>query len=104
MADETARAVEDGAEVVIHDVPLLFENGLQGLYSSTVLVYTTPETQLRRLVEERGLTSDRALKMLAAQMPIDEKRSLADFVIDNGGTREETRGQVEGAWARVRSL
>ena len=104
MADETARAVEGGAEVVIQDVPLLFENGLQGLYSSTVLVYTTPETQLRRLVEERGLTSDRALKMLAAQMPIDEKRSLADFVIDNGGTREETRGQVERAWARVRSL
>jgi dephospho-CoA kinase len=104
MADRTAQAVEDGAEVVIQDVPLLFENGLQGLYSSTVLVYAMPETQLRRLVEERGLTSDRALKMLDAQMPIDEKRALADFVIDNEGTREETRRQVQEVWTKVRSL
>jgi len=104
MADRTAQAVEDGAEVVIQDVPLLFENGLQGLYSSTVLVYATAETQLRRLVEQRGLTSDRALKMLAAQMPIQEKRSLADIVIDNNGTRDETRDQVDKAWTRVRSL
>ncbi len=104
MADRTAQAVEDGAEVVIQDVPLLFENGLQGLYSSTVLVYATAETQLRRLVEQRGLTSDRALKMLAAQMPIQEKRSLADFIIDNNGTPDETRDQVDKAWTRVRSL
>ena len=104
MADQTAQAVEAGAEVVFQDVPLLFENGLQGLYSSTVLVYATPEMQLRRLVEQRGLASDRALKMLAAQMPIDEKRSLADFVIDNNGTRDETRDQVEEVWTRVRSL
>jgi dephospho-CoA kinase len=104
MADRTAQAVVDGADVVIQDVPLLFENGLQGLYSSTVLVYTTPETQIRRLIEERGLASDRALKMLAAQMPIDEKRSLADFVIDNNGTRDESRVQVEEVWSRVRPL
>jgi len=104
MADQTAQAVEAGAEVVFQDVPLLFENGLQGLYSSTVLVYATPETQLRRLVDQRGVTPDRALKMLAAQMPIDEKRALADFVIDNNGTRDETRDQVEEVWTRVRSL
>ena len=104
MADKTAHAVEDGAEVVIQDVPLLFENGLQGLYSSTVLVYARPQTQLQRLVEQRGLTPDRALKMLAAQMPIEEKRSLADFVIDNDGTRNETRRQVDEVWTRVQSL
>jgi dephospho-CoA kinase len=104
MAEKTAQAVEDGAEVVIQDVPLLFENGLQGLYSSTVLVYARRQTQLQRLVEQRGLTPDRALKMLAAQMPIEEKRLLADFVIDNDGTRDETRRQVDEVWTRVRSL
>ncbi len=104
MADRTAQVVEEGAEVVIQDVPLLFENGLQGLFSSTVLVYATPETQVRRLVQQRGLTSDRALKILTAQMPIDEKRSLAGFVIDNEGTRDETRDQVEEVWTKVRSL
>jgi len=104
MAERTAEAVDGGAEVVIQDVPLLFENGLQGLFSSTILVFADAETQLSRLTEERGLSLERARSMLASQMPIDEKRALADHIIDNGGTRDETRRQVEELWARVRSL
>jgi dephospho-CoA kinase len=102
MAERTAEAVEGGAEVVVQDVPLLFENGLQGLFSGTVLVYARPAIQVRRLIEERGLSAARADAMLAAQMPIDEKRPLADFVIDNNGSLDETRRQVEEVWARVR--
>jgi dephospho-CoA kinase len=104
MSARTAEAVERGAEVVVQDVPLLFENGLQDLFSSTVLVYARPKTQVERLVVQRGLSSDRAGAMLAAQMPIDEKRPLATFVIDNEDGIEETRRQVEEVWARVRSL
>ena len=104
MAERTAQAVEDGAEVVIQDVPLLFENGLQGLYSATVLVYASPQNQVRRLVEQRGIAVDRARAMLTAQMPIADKRALADFVVDNDGTREETRRQVGEVWSKVRSL
>lgn len=104
MAERTAEAVERGAEVVMQDVPLLFENGLQGLYSSTVLVYALPETQLARLVELRGFAPERAQSMLAAQMPIDDKRLLADYVIENEGALDLTRRQVEDVWARVRSL
>lgn len=104
MAERTTEAVERGADVVIHDVPLLFENGLQGLYSKTVLVYARPETQLARLVAERGLSLARANSMLAAQMPIGDKRPLADYVIDNDGSFEDTRRQVNEVWSRVRSL
>lgn len=104
MAERTAEAVEGGAEIVIQDVPLLFENGLQGLYSETVLVYAPAETQIARLVEERGISRARAQAMLAAQMPIDDKKPLADFVIDNDGSLDETRRQVEEVWARVRPL
>jgi dephospho-CoA kinase len=104
MTMRTAEAVERGAQVVIQDVPLLFENGLQDLFSSTVLVYARPQTQVHRLVEQRGLSRDRAASMLAAQMPIDEKRPLATFVIDNDGSLKETRSQVEEVWTRVRSL
>ena len=104
MAERTAEAVERGAEVVIQDVPLLFENGLQGLYSSTVLVYARPETQLARLVELRGFAPERAQSMVAAQMPIDDKRLLADYVIENEGSVDLTRRQVEDVWASVRSL
>jgi dephospho-CoA kinase len=102
MAERTAEAVDGGADVVVQDVPLLFENGLQGLFSGTVLVYARPAIQVRRLIEERGLSAARADAILAAQMPIDEKRPLADFVIDNNGSLDETRRQVEEVWARVR--
>ena len=102
MAARTVEAVDQGADVVIQDVPLLFENDLQGLFSSTVLVYARPETQRARMVEGRGLARDRANSILASQMPIDEKRVLANFVIDNNGTREQTRAQVQKIWEQVR--
>jgi dephospho-CoA kinase len=104
MAARTAEAVEQGADVVMQDVPLLFENRLQALFNATVLVYARPATQVARLMGERRLSEERARSMLAAQLPIDDKRTLADFVIDNDGPLDETRRQVEEVWARVRSL
>jgi dephospho-CoA kinase len=101
MAERTREAAERGAEVVIQDVPLLYENGLEDLFSSVVLVYVPPEMQLERLVEGRGLDLDRARAMIAAQMPIDEKRRRAHHVIDNSGSRDETRRQVEEMWAQM---
>ncbi|HLZ94891.1 MAG TPA: dephospho-CoA kinase [Candidatus Dormibacteraeota bacterium] len=101
MAERTRDAFEQGAEIVVQDVPLLYENGLEDLFSSIVLVYAPPDVQLRRLVGERGLPEDRARAMIAAQMPIDEKRRRAHHVIDNAGTRDETRRQVEEMWAQM---
>lgn len=101
MAERTREAAERGAQVVIQDVPLLYENGLEDLFSSVVLVYVPPDVQLERLVEGRGLDAERARAMIAAQMPIDEKRRRAHHVIDNSGTKEETRRQVEEMWAQM---
>lgn len=101
MAERTAELVERGAKVVVQDVPLLFENGLEGLFSSVVLVYAPPPVQLARLIEDRGLSPDRAKSMIAAQMPIEEKRARAQHVIDNSGSREETRAQVEQVWSKL---
>ncbi len=98
MAERTAEADRDGAEVVIHDVPLLFENGLEGLYSNVVLVYAPERVQIKRLVEGRGISEDRARAIIAAQLPIDEKRGRAQRVIDNSGSREVTRAQVNRVW------
>lgn len=103
MAERTVEAFEAGADIVVQDVPLLFENNLQGLFSKTVLVYARPETQVARLVA-RGVPRARADGMLASQMPIDAKKPLADFVIDNDGSRAETRRQVEEVWANLRAL
>ena len=101
MAERTREAAERGAEVVIQDVPLLYENGLEHLFSSVVLVYVPEEVQVERLVEGRGLDEERARAMIAAQTPIDEKRRRAHHVIDNSGSREETRRQVEEIWAQI---
>jgi len=99
MAARTAEAVEVGAEIVVHDVPLLFENGLERLYSTSVLVYVPEPVQVERLVSGRGLSGDRARAMIASQMPIERKRDIAHHVIDNSGTREETREQVDRLWS-----
>jgi dephospho-CoA kinase len=101
MAAKTAEAALRGARVVVQVVPLLFENGLERLFSTIVLVYVPEELQLDRLVRGRGLTQERARAMIAAQMPIDEKRRQAHHVIDNSGSIERTRIQVDQLWAQL---
>ena len=101
MAARTAEAVERGDEIVIQDVPLLFENGLEGLFSSVLLVYAPEDVQLERLVQGRGVPRDRARAMIAAQLSIEEKRRRAHHIVDNSGTVEQTRNQVEEVWAQM---
>jgi len=101
MVRRTAEAAERDVDVVIQDVPLLYENGLEGLFNSVVLVYVPEEVQLERLTEGRGIDAGRARSIIAAQMPIEKKRDLAHHVIDNSGTVEQTRAQVEEVWAQI---
>jgi dephospho-CoA kinase len=103
MAKRTAAAVEQGADVVVQDVPLLFENSLEKLFSSVVLVYVPEELQVERLVAGRGFTPERARAVIAAQMPIEAKRGLAQHVINNSGTLEDTRAQVTAIWKQLQS-
>ncbi len=101
MAQRTAEAAERGAEVVVQDVPLLFENGLERLFSTVVLVYAPEDVQVERLVSGRGFTPERARAMIAAQMPIENKRGLAHHVINNSGAREDTLAQVRAVWKQL---
>ncbi|MEP7105857.1 MAG: dephospho-CoA kinase [Chloroflexota bacterium] len=100
MMQRTAEAADRGATMVVHDVPLLYENQRQGLFERVLLVYAPDEVALRRLLE-RGLSEEQARARIRAQMPIDEKRRLADHVIDNSDGREETRRQVAVVWKQV---
>jgi dephospho-CoA kinase len=101
MAARTAEAIERGAEVVVQDVPLLFENGLERLFPTVILVWVPEAVQVKRLVGSRGYTAERAREVIAAQMPIDEKRARAQHVIDNSGTTEMTREQAERIWEEL---
>ena len=100
MATRLAEAAERGVEVVVQDIPLLFENKLEGLFSSTVLVYLPAELQVERLVG-RGMAEPDARARIANQLPIEEKRARATYVIDNSGTREATRAQTEKVWSEI---
>ncbi|MEV6023221.1 dephospho-CoA kinase [Streptomyces sp. NPDC052036] len=93
---ETA-ASEDA--VVVHDVPLLTENGLAPLYDVVVVVDASPGTQLDRLVRLRGMTEGDARARMAAQAPREKRREIADIVIDNDVPLEELRRRVGEVWA-----
>lgn len=80
--------------VVIWDAALLVEGGGVAKMDRVVVVYADPETERRRLMERDGLSDADARARIASQMPVAEKAKLADHVIDNSGTREETERQV----------
>lgn len=96
--EEAERLYPD--KLVIGDVPLLYESGMEGLFQEIVVVYADPVVQLERLVARNGLTPEEALLRINAQLPMELKRKRADAVIDNSGTPEETRSQVEQYWRR----
>ncbi|XP_048372823.1 dephospho-CoA kinase domain-containing protein [Sphaerodactylus townsendi] len=84
-----------GYRYVILDIPLLFETiKMTRFMKLTVLVYCDPQTQLSRLMHRNGLTRAEAEARVAAQLPLDQKIKLADRVIDNSGSEEDTKRQV----------
>lgn len=84
--------------VVVHDVPLLTENGLASLYDLVVVVDAAPETQLDRLVRLRGMSEADARARMAAQATREQRREIADLVIDNDGPLQELEPQVRKVW------
>ena len=91
----------DPEAIIQAAVPLLMELNLQSLFDKVLVVYITPAQQLERLTARDGITAEEAARILATQLPIDDKIGSADYVIDNGGTLEETRQQVEMLWRRL---
>ncbi|QNE78013.1 dephospho-CoA kinase [Streptomyces finlayi] len=97
---ELERAAGPGS-VVVHDVPLLTENGLAPLYDLVVVVDASPETQLDRLVRLRGMTEPDARARMAAQATREQRRAVADLVIDNDGPLEALEPQVRKVWSQL---
>ena len=100
-AELVAAAEADGAPVLVHDIPLLVENGLTGLYDVVVVVAASPATQLDRLMRLRGMTEPDARARIAAQRPLADKVAAATHVIDNDGPVEELEPQVRQVWAEL---
>jgi len=86
--------------LVVVEVPLLYESGLQAMFDEVMVVYVPRDMQLARLQEREGLSLEQAEKRLNAQLPIEDKKKWADVVIDNSGTLEQTERQVDEYWKR----
>jgi dephospho-CoA kinase len=95
---ELERAAAEDA-VVVHDVPLLTENGLAPLYDLVIVVDASPETQLDRLVGRRGMTAEDARARMAAQATREQRREIADIVIDNDVPLDELERRVKDVWS-----
>lgn len=93
---EQLRALaEEGRELVVHDVPLLAENGLEVAYDDVVVVDASEELRLRRLVEERGMAADEARARMAAQASRQERLAVATHVIHNEGSLAELDARID---------
>jgi dephospho-CoA kinase len=103
MREEAEAAERNGAAIVFMDIPLLFESKLQHMVDKIVVVYAPASVQLARMIERDELDEEQAHKRLRAQWPIEQKKRLADFLIDNTGTREETERQVERLLAELKA-
>ncbi|MFJ7154902.1 dephospho-CoA kinase [Streptomyces sp. NPDC101118] len=84
--------------IVVHDVPLLTENGLAPLYDLVVVVDASPETQLARLTALRGMAEEEARARMAAQAGREQRLAVATLVIDNDGPLEALEPQVRKVW------
>ena len=86
--------IEKGEKIIVLDIPLLFESKQTHLVEKVILVYVDRDVQLKRLMERNGLSMEEAEARINSQMPLSEKISLADAVINNNGTIEETKAQL----------
>lgn len=98
---EEDAARRDGARIIVNEIPLLFERGMEREFDAVVLVDSPEETRVRRLVHVRGLDEAEARRMVAAQMPASRKRAAADLVIENDGTIGDLERRAEAAWREL---
>ncbi|MER5870135.1 dephospho-CoA kinase [Streptomyces sp. NPDC002044] len=87
--------------IVVHDVPLLTENGLAPLYDLVVVVDASPQTQLSRLVALRAMAQEEARARMAAQATREQRLAVATLVIDNDGPLEALEPQVRKVWEEL---
>lgn len=94
---------EGATPVVFLDMPLLYEVKYDSYVDEVWLVYVPFEVQLSRLIKRNGYTKEEALLRIHSQIPVDKKKALAQQVIDNSGTLEDTKEQVRSLWKTLQT-
>ena len=105
LINEVGRAREEAAQasgaLIVNDMPLIAEMGIAGLFDAVIVVDVPVEEAVRRMVEDRGWSVEDAEARIAAQATREERRAIATYVVDNSGSVEELRRQVEAIYAEL---
>lgn len=102
LVGERMREIEEAAgqpEIMVHEIPLLAENGLAAAFDVVVVVDVPPQVQLERLVSTRGMTSAHARARMSAQASREQRLAVATLVVDNSGTLDDLDDRVAALWA-----
>jgi dephospho-CoA kinase len=102
--EQQANATLGPGGIIVHDVPLLAENGLQNGFDTVIVVDAPDDQRLQRLIETRGMTAEHARERMAAQASRDQRLAIADIVVDNSGTLADLDQQVAEVWSVLHDL
>ncbi len=100
-ATRIAGAAENADSVVVYDVPLLIEAGVNHDWDLVVVTLASESTRIARLIDLRGMSREEAQKRISTQASDEQRREIADVIIDTEGTTEQTLRQVESLWRDV---
>lgn len=104
MQQEMAKAESDGEFVIVVEVPLLFESGLEGFFDVTVNVSVPYKLQIQRLMERDNVPRDEAEALLKTQMPDDVKSKRATVVVKNTGSIEQMKKSVDFLYKNLSNI
>jgi dephospho-CoA kinase len=90
--------------VILVDAPLIYEAGVADCFAKILVAWCRPEQQIERLMAKTHISRQDALRRMACQIPAEEKRRRADYLIDCSGSLEETRAQVEALYPEIKRL
>lgn len=96
QSDQVQRQTKNA--VIIWDIPLLLEGNLTDFVQKVIVVYVPEEVQQKRLQLRNHLNQEEAMTRIQSQLSIEKKKSLADYLIDNSGTVQQTKRQVVALW------
>ena len=88
-------------KILIIDAALIYEAKIDRLMDKIIVVYIDEDEQIKRLIKRNNISKDEALQRIKSQMPIKEKVKMADYVIDNSGSLDKTKEQVEKIWQNL---
>lgn len=101
MEQKKEEAIKKNPPMILMDIPLLYESGLEGTVEAVIVVYVPEQVQLERLMARDTLSRKEAEQRIRSQIPIEEKRKRADYIIDNSGTLQQTEDQVKSIFMKL---